>query len=319
MHAIIPTILLDREVTFLDLTRSCLLRLNPYIIYCFHNPTSLQYEKGFKYFPRVAFSYELEYINYGEGGMVINGQMVDIREGDIIFKAPGTTVQGVAKYSSIIIFFAPFYSPNLAQDYPDTLEIHLNEGKEYKMMEAYPEFILPQIYHPLNSNEYNTLFLNTYYHFIHKNKSYELQTKINMLRIITLLSEAADTQVVNQDDPHLKYYAEIMQAEEYIRWNYRLKLYVPDLAGMFNMSAGFFTKLFKKYLKQTPIQYQINCRLEKAKELLFHTSKTVKEISYECGFNSDTYFETLFTKYEGKSPSQYRKELTDKYFTYCKS
>jgi AraC-like DNA-binding protein len=308
------------EVSFLEPNRSCLLRLNPYIVYCFHNPTSLKYEKGFKYLPRTTFTYELEYINYGEGSMIINDEMQEIHAGDVLFKTPGTAVQGIARYSSVIVFFAPVYTPNLEYDYPDsgTLEIHLNEGKEYKMMEINPDFVLAKIYHPLNASEYNTLFLNTYYHFLHKNKFYELQAKINLLRIVTLLSEAFDTPTINQNDPHLKYYAEIRQAEEYIRWNYRLKLYVPELAGLFNMSTGFFNKLFKKYLKQTPIQYQINYRLEKSKELLFHTSKTVREISYECGFNSDTYFETLFTKYKGKSPTQYRKEQTEKYFTCCK-
>ncbi len=299
----------------MSLNISFLQKLNPYVIHCFHNAISLKFEKGFKYQPRTVYTYELEYINYGEGGMVLNGKIIDVREGDIIFNTPGTAIQGIARYSSVIILFAPIYSPGLENDYPVQLEIHNNVG--CRMMEIIPEFRLPQIHHPLDGSEFNTLFSNFYGNFLHKSDLYKLDAKISLLRIIRLLLETAVPPSVNHNDPDSKYFTNIKQAEEYIRQNFRLQLYVSDIAAGYDMSVGFFTKLFKKYLGQTPIQYQINCRMEKAKELLFYTSKTVKEISYKCGFNTDKYFETLFTRLEGKSPTQYRKEQTDKYSNCC--
>ncbi len=280
-----------------------LLNLNPYVIFCFHNATSLQFDKGFKYKPRITSAYELEYVNFGKSEMSLNGKTFGIQEGDIIFKQPGTLVQGVAKYSSVIICFTPFYDPLLEQlDYPDTLE------NNFKKIDYDPRFILPDLYHPLNNSDLNVLFFSTYKSFLHKTKFHQLHTKTNVLRIITMLTEDMSAKPINKNDTRLKYHDEIMQAEKYIRENCRLKLYTPDIAAMFNMSVGFFNKLFKKYLKQTPIEYQNNCRLEKARELLIHTSKTVKQISLDCGFNSDTYFETLFTKIEGRTPTRYRRE-----------
>ena len=48
-----------------------------------------------------------------------------------------------------------------------------------------------------------------------------------------------------------------------------------------------------------------------AKRFLIESNKSIKEIAYECGFENDSYFYTLFKKTEGISPSAYQRKAKD--------
>lgn len=69
---------------------------------------------------------------------------------------------------------------------------------------------------------------------------------------------------------------------------------------------------FKKYTNCSPIDFLLNVRLTKAKELLVNTNKSVGEISEACGFSSANYFGLIFKKKEHLSPLQYRKNQRSK-------
>jgi AraC-like DNA-binding protein len=80
------------------------------------------------------------------------------------------------------------------------------------------------------------------------------------------------------------------------------------LAVKHNVSYSFFRKMFKKYTGVSPGQYHLQLRITRAKELLISTDKSIKEISYELGFQSIFYFSNLFKKKEGVTPSHFRNK-----------
>ena len=57
----------------------------------------------------------------------------------------------------------------------------------------------------------------------------------------------------------------------------------------------------------SPLQYQLQLRYLRAKELLSETSMNISEIAYTLHFETISQFSTFFTKKEGMSPSQFRK------------
>ncbi len=83
---------------------------------------------------------------------------------------------------------------------------------------------------------------------------------------------------------------------------------VDDLATTLGVTPQHFCVLFKNLTGLRPTEYINNRRIERAKDLLFrHPSLRVHEVARQVGFESDSYFSTIFRKHEGVSPRQYRE------------
>jgi AraC-like DNA-binding protein len=80
-----------------------------------------------------------------------------------------------------------------------------------------------------------------------------------------------------------------------------------DLARITCMSYSKFRKIFKEYTGFAPSQYIQEVRITMAKELLTNTSKSIKEIAIELGYENKDYFFTVFKKVTGNTPITYRR------------
>lgn len=80
-----------------------------------------------------------------------------------------------------------------------------------------------------------------------------------------------------------------------------------ELARITCMSYSKFRKIFKEYTGFAPSQYIQEVRITMAKELLTNTSKSIKEIAIELGYENKDYFFTVFKKVTGSTPVNYRK------------
>jgi len=84
---------------------------------------------------------------------------------------------------------------------------------------------------------------------------------------------------------------------------------MQKIADELQISYAWFRKMFKLYTGIAPQQYFIQLKIEKAKMLLGHPSKSVKEIAYELNFESPFYFSKLFKEKVGISPDQYKRKF----------
>jgi AraC-like DNA-binding protein len=82
-----------------------------------------------------------------------------------------------------------------------------------------------------------------------------------------------------------------------------------ELAANHNVSYAWFRKAFKEITGQSPGQYQLNLKIQKACRMLHETELSVAEIAYQNGFESEYYFSRVFKNKMSKSPSNYRKEF----------
>ena len=81
-----------------------------------------------------------------------------------------------------------------------------------------------------------------------------------------------------------------------------------ELARLACMSYSKFRKMFKEYTGFAPAQYIQEVRMNMAKEMLTNTSKPIKEIAFELGFDNKDYFFTVFRKVVGITPVNYRRQ-----------
>ncbi|HDR68461.1 MAG TPA: AraC family transcriptional regulator, partial [Bacteroidaceae bacterium] len=76
-----------------------------------------------------------------------------------------------------------------------------------------------------------------------------------------------------------------------------------------HIGYSYFRKMFKMYTGLPPSQYQLELKMLRAKEMLLHSDRLVKEISDELGFDSVFYFSRIFKIKMGVSPSEIRKTV----------
>lgn len=93
---------------------------------------------------------------------------------------------------------------------------------------------------------------------------------------------------------------------EYINENLGNKLDVDSLSKKAYMSRSQFFRTFKTEFGITPVQFIINERLKRAKNLLTSSRQTIQQISLETGFDDVNNFIKLFKKSEGLTPGSYR-------------
>lgn len=98
----------------------------------------------------------------------------------------------------------------------------------------------------------------------------------------------------------------VEQLIAYINDNLSEDLSLTTLAKRANFSPGYLAVLVKEQLHINIQKYVLNKRIEKAKYLLKHTEKRVKEVANEVGYADQRYFSEMFKENVGCKPSEYR-------------
>ncbi len=100
----------------------------------------------------------------------------------------------------------------------------------------------------------------------------------------------------------------IINIKNYIEESLFGEISVSEIARLFNYNEKYIGKLFKEEEGVGMIEYVNARRLDKSCELLRLSSKTVIEVAQQTGFNNVTYFNRLFKKRFGKTPTEYRRK-----------
>lgn len=85
---------------------------------------------------------------------------------------------------------------------------------------------------------------------------------------------------------------------------------VSALAAAADLSVAQFQRRFKDEIGLPPMEYLTRRRLEWAGSLLRETDLSVTEIALQAGFPSSQYFATVFKKFTGSTPTDYRRQAS---------
>ncbi|MDH2880913.1 helix-turn-helix transcriptional regulator [Bacillus cytotoxicus] len=94
---------------------------------------------------------------------------------------------------------------------------------------------------------------------------------------------------------------------QYIHEHYDKNITVQQLAALEHYNRSYYSEWFLKETGKSPSVYIQEVRLNKAKELLRNTNLSIMHIAIQVGLEHQSSLTRLFQKYEGMSPSQYRK------------
>jgi len=134
-------------------------------------------------------------------------------------------------------------------------------------------------------------------------ESLENRIAIQLLRDASFKFRAIDNNLKTQQD-------NVHKAVKYIETYYSSNIAIKDICDEIYISPSHLQKIFLKYVGITPYKYIMDCRHQKAKELLKNTCVSIEEIAARCGFVNSAHFSTAFKQRENTSPLTYKKLLS---------
>jgi AraC-like DNA-binding protein len=99
----------------------------------------------------------------------------------------------------------------------------------------------------------------------------------------------------------------LLRARDLVDSRYAEPLDLSRLAREAHVSPRHFSRSFRRVFGETPYQYLLTRRLERARHLLRTTDMSVAEVCLEVGFTSVGSFKTTFRRHVGVSPTTFRK------------
>lgn len=99
----------------------------------------------------------------------------------------------------------------------------------------------------------------------------------------------------------------LRRVKEFIDANLEEDLSLAEIASIAVLSQYHFARAFRKSTGQTPQQYVMQRRIERAKELLAKDDLPIVEISLRTGFKNQSHFTTLFHKFTKLTPKMWRE------------
>jgi len=99
----------------------------------------------------------------------------------------------------------------------------------------------------------------------------------------------------------------VNRLQSYILHNHCKPIQLSDLARHIDRSPNHVTRVFKEILGQTPINYIHQVKVSIACELIKVNSMTIGEISNHLGYCEQSYFHRIFKKFTGVSPTDVQR------------
>lgn len=113
-------------------------------------------------------------------------------------------------------------------------------------------------------------------------------------------------RVAEQKHPDA-YSNEVYSALQFIKTHTNQPISVPDVIKHVNKSRSTFMEQFKKETGETIGRYIIKAKLQEAKLLLAHSSRSIADIAFFLHFSNQSHFQNSFKKEYGMTPLSYRK------------
>ncbi|MCM1257536.1 MAG: AraC family transcriptional regulator [Roseburia sp.] len=136
-------------------------------------------------------------------------------------------------------------------------------------------------------------------------KAFQFAIKSQLFSFFFLLfSTCTDMAILPKNKRSLD---KMKQIIKYIECNYMEKITIADIASEIGVSSSHFMKFFKNTMGTSFIDYLNEYRLAMASRLLLSSDASVLDIANEVGFDNLSYFNRLFKKRFGMTPSNYRK------------
>ncbi|TBL71177.1 helix-turn-helix domain-containing protein [Paenibacillus thalictri] len=230
----------------------------------------------------------------GKGSFTINGTHYPAEPGKIFFFSPGMVVErGTDPDNPIEYYFLRFH-------YTETYE----EKEQWIHRPACDcPFPLDGMYTLLNTPQ--LIYLMEQLEILWKRRGHMTAMRRKILLQEFFLALISDFRAQKMAGATT---SAIELTQDYMVGHYKEPLTLEGLAAMAGLSVSHYSRLFKKFIGYSPIDYLTHLRVDRAKELLVLSDYRLKSIAGSVGYSDEFYFSRIFKKMTGMSPRDYAKK-----------
>ncbi|MDO4273778.1 MAG: AraC family ligand binding domain-containing protein [Eubacteriales bacterium] len=259
-----------------------------------------QCSPGQSFGPRTRTEYHLHFVLKGKGVFQINGLSYSLAEGSLFLLPPATETFYFADNDNPWQYTWVSFDGLMAAQYME--QCGFSQGNYVLKCDRNP-----QDFHSLTRKILDHHELTV---------ANELRRIGYLYLIFALLTEShsicADAPRPRHHDYTPNTYVE--HALQYICENYRT-IHVQDIADYIGINRSYLTSIFKKNLNQSPQDYLMEFRLEKAADLLRNTEYSIQEIASNVGYQDPLNFSKSFKNHFSLSPKKYREHYSSHMLT----
>jgi AraC-like DNA-binding protein len=230
----------------------------------------------------------------GKGTITINGTNYPAEPGKLFFFIPGMEVERRSDVEQPLEYYF--------------LRFHYTEtyvSKEQWVFRPNPEspFPLQGMYSVQNTPQF--IYLLEQLHALWKQRGHlvAMRRKILLQEFWLQLLQDFKAKELSGDTT-----AAIEMTQDYMVQHYQEPLTLESLAQLAGLSVSHYSRLFKKLIGYSPIDYLTHIRMDRAKELLVLSDYRLKSIANSVGYDDEFYFSRIFKKVVGVSPRDYAKK-----------
>ena len=242
---------------------------------------------------RTAGCFEFEYILSSDATAVIDDARYTLRPDTFLLRKPGQRSWSIFPFKCYYIHFRP----EAGCEYTETL------------------LRAPNYFQLIDGSRYRTVLEDLVMHL--QSEPYDPHCELVNARLLELFYRIRVDSRKNHKvlETHAKGYDRfISDSLAYMRDRFDEKITLRTLADLTGYTPNYFHSLFTKIMGETPQKYLTGIRISHAKNLLAGTKKSLSEIAYECGFSSQSHFNTQFKKAVLLTPYEYRKSKLSAYY-----
>lgn len=134
--------------------------------------------------------------------------------------------------------------------------------------------------------------------------AWKLQVKTAFLNFLFIIGS---TEVLKCNPVKEPVRSLFLESLDYLEKNFQRKITLSFLARLAGMSVSGYTAQFRRTVGLSPMEYLINLRLNRVRNLLIHSDKELSEIAFECGFCDTNYMIKMFRIHEKITPAKLRR------------
>jgi AraC-like DNA-binding protein len=258
--------------------------------------------------PRRLLDYLLMYVQEGEMIARVEGRWHRFRAGDFCLIQPGElhTLEGPAHTITPYVHLDVFYNPARERSFvvrSGRVDVSGLEELKQPGLEVAVGVKVPTRFVPPNPAQFRDTMLKAI--GIWQRSDFLGQLESHYLATGLVLSVLQGYSRPSSDSP---------DRPEFLNWitsfmslHLSEPLSVSDMAARAGLSPSRFSQVFRNRFGRPPHQFLLHLRVQRAQDLLHHTSLTMRDISAQCGFSDVHHFAKTFKRLSGQTPGSYRR------------